>query len=239
MSLSLFSGGILKGVKVTTKVRVEYGRKVTRDFDSTHLGAAVEVEIDENLSYNEVYSSLYSSVRKQVDALLEGESPTKTDWASRAIAENTERMAPKAMPGEKISGGYNENVLNTIARQTGGQVVPFNRFDSSATTADIEDGEKVEVTKAKVFANKQTGRVAEITPTSRGGERVTIRIGNRDQIPGQYITAKTFDQGIGDKMKGLRDGDFVHIKGYFDAWNGNENREVPKYDLVVQELERE
>ena len=66
---------------------------------------------------------------------------------------------------------------------------------------------------------------------------VKVRIGNEQQIPGQYVDAIAEDAAIMAKIIDgiqLREGDYVDVKGYYQPWRTN----AEKFDLKVQAIDR-
>lgn len=118
--------------------------------------------------------------------------------------------------------------VNNMTQLPGEKIAPKA---ASNGIAGIVENEDRSFTGCKVFN-------VEVRKARTGNTWVRVRIGNRDQIPGQYVTAKSFEPLIVQKLKALEEGDFINVEGFFQGWQGNEDRDEPKFDFVVQRVEK-
>lgn len=204
------------------KVRVEYGRKVTDNFDSKTISGAIEVDLLDGEHWQEVYDGIYAALKTKVDGLAgKSDAPLQSQQHRNPVAP-VQQPAFQPMPGE--------NIQQRPAMEEG-QVYqhPAPSNQSGGTVFEIQENAPYAFTNCKVF-KKEIG-------TNRWGKyEGSLRIGNREQIPGDYVTAKTNEAPLIAKMQGIEEQQFVDVKGYFKAWKGNENRPEPKFDFIVQEI---
>lgn len=236
---------------MANSVTVSYGRKRTDklgdgSFDAVELGGILTVETDENPL--EIYNAIFKALSKEIDgdfssipkndlAVIKAipqqrapepengptaepqrmDEPVKREplgWLKDTVDKNTAQIQDRiqAMPGEHISGG-------------GGTIDEYG----TPPTSSIRPNEAVMFSGVRVFE-------AKIATASNGNEYGTLRVGKRgrDGIPGQYTTARSFEPGIVDAIKRIREGDMVDVYGYFKPWKQNPD----KFDLELQKVER-
>lgn len=191
------------------RIQVSYSKKVSQQtgdgkFETMSLGGSVEFDVPDKVEWQEAYEGAYVTYKLIVDQLLDEAAPKPQ------VVE----VQPKTIPGE------------TIAPKTSTWTAP-QPPQAVGNIEPIVEGVARAFTACKVFG-------VDVATTRNGKEWAKVRIGNREQIPGQYVSAKSFEPPIVNKLKALKEGDFIDVDGYFEPWKIDPN----KYDLVVQRVEK-
>lgn len=211
---------------MTQKVRVEYGRKVSENFDSKTVSGSIEVDLTENEHWQEVYDAIYSGLKTKIDGLLgaaQGDPRQSVQHANPQPQQPVQQPAFQSLPGE--------NIQPKPMTMDEGQVYQHPVAQNGGTVYDIVPDAAYAFTNCKVF--KQESGI------NRWGKMEgNIRIGNRDQIPGGFVSAKSTEAPIVARMKAIQEQEYVDVKGYFKPWKGNESRPEPKFDFIVQEINK-
>lgn len=243
-----------------TTITVHYGRKQTDklgdgSFDSIELGGDLALEVDDNEDPFALYNAAYAKLAEAIEEKLveyqprviqrpefvsksapvpqESEQEAKPQasgrgWVDQEIRKNTAAIHERigALPGEKIQEKQ-PGAVNTIDEY------------GTPSTEIIVPNEAVAFQRCRVFEVKAD-------KASNGNPYVSIRIGKRgeDGIPGQYTTARSFDNSVIKSVAffdaeertwnyKIRDGDFVDVWGYFKPWKQNPE----KFDLELQKIQ--
>lgn len=197
------------------RIQVAYSRKVSLQvsdgkFETISLGGSVEFDVNGE-QWQDAYEGAYVTYKLIVDQLLDESLPKPTVAAA---------LPPVEPP----------HVVNNVATLPGESIAPKPAGSSWTTPppppVEIVANAPVAFTHCKVFnVDVKMGK---------NGEWAKIRIGNRDQIPNQYTTAKSFEPQIVARLKALNEGDYVDVAGYFTPWQ----IDASKFDLVVQRIDR-
>lgn len=123
------------------------------------------------------------------------------------IDEAMPKASVTTLPGEKIAPK------------------PQSSWSAPQPHQQVQANEPVAFSGCRVFK-------VETALTKTNKEYAKVRIGHQD-IPGQYITAKSFEPQVVNRLKGLRADDIVDIRGYFDPWRSDNT----KFDLMVQSVD--
>lgn len=229
---------------------VNYTRKFTNklgdgSFESVELGGSVELElspiadIDEATSgWDQLADKFIETVEAKVLASAEALMGRPRDETSQV------EQTPQTKDAALTKWVKKQVDTNTATIQKGitqrASQLPGERFQKppqrqrpEVTTADITEGEAVAFDDVKVFHdNSQT----KIGRTKAGKKFGMLRLGKRDEIPGDYVTGKSFDPEvvpqieaiIGDEENGPVQN--VDVYGYFEA----RNNDPDVFDLVIQ-----
>lgn len=198
------------------RIRVSYGRKITQqigsDFDTVQVGGEWESDIPEGRSMEDAYAESYDRFKVVVEAFFEDRpkpvQPERKDTGSWGHSEMRESPHPRELPGEKLSGG-------------GSEPMPV---------VEIEEGVHTE------YENQKVWEVKPVQKTTNGKDYIVARVGLKGgPIPPKgYARVKSYNPFLINKIKGLREGDYVDIQGTFEGWDGREGR---MYDFVPTAVE--
>lgn len=126
----------------------------------------------------------------------------------------------------------------------------FGRPSESGTAVATTEVSQVEHTIAEPVADGAvhfTGCRVMFNPkeSDRSAKKpsVRLRIGNGEQIPGQYIDVKSFDPQMMSELLRFRQGDIVDVRGAWDKpWKTGkktaEGTDEIQWDVIVEGIER-
>lgn len=232
-------------------VSVTYTRRYTDkgvdgSFETIELGGTSSVDLPEDVGPEDVsaaWDTLYDEFVQKVEGraletseavfgkrqLVELQSETQaaepetqderlSKWVSKSVKEETDKIRNKVatIPGEKFAKPPQQTNSDTIPLET------------------IVEGEAVSFKGVRVFYdNSQT----KVDKTRAGKKYGMLRIGQRGEIPGDYVTAKSFEPDIVADIESLLGAkprpQTVDVYGYFEPRSNNP--EV--FDLVIQGLD--
>lgn len=246
---------------MVNSVVVNYGRKRTDKlpdgaFDSLEVGGILTIEIDSNTDPADVWEVGFGELKERVDRWAREErpaqpplqaipaqaspvqgqistgnvaqsdpqvqstppAPTQGGWVQQAIQQNTQAIQERMGTPEGASD--RPPVLDTQR--------PVDEYNTPSTSV-IKANEAVMYAGCRVFDS-------QVKPASNGNLFCSLRLGKRgpDGIPGQYATARSFEPGIVEAAKAIREGDFVDVYGFWKPWKNNPD----KFDLELQKIER-
>lgn len=251
-----------------TTIVVQYGRKQTDklgdgSFDSIELGGSLTLEAGPEENPLTLYDQAYAKLAEAVETKLAEYQPREiksTHTPSPYGADEVKKPAAAEDKPAAVARGWiddavkkeTDNIRERVQALPGENIKP--KGESSAideygtpSTAIIEPNEAVHYGKCRVFE-------VEADKASNGNPFIKVRIGKRgeDGIPGQYTTARSFDEkvikqvaiydpdkdnGEGEEPGGyeykIRNGDFVNVWGYFKPWKNDKT----KFDLELQKIE--
>lgn len=244
-------------------ITVRYGRKQTDklgdgSFDSIELGGDLVLDVQDDENPFSLYDVAYKKLAESIEAKLAEYQPrevqvkhTPSPYGADEVRKPQAEEAPKAAAGR----GWVEDQVkaNTDAIRERVQALPGEKIQpKSGTTTGTAIDEYGTPSPSVIVPNEavmfQKCRVFEVKAdkASNGNPFVSVRIGKRgeDGIPGQYTTARSFDNGVIKNVAffdaedstwnyKIRDGDFVDVWGYFKPWKTDNT----KFDLELQKIQ--
>lgn len=230
---------------MASTVTINYTRKFTNklgdgSFESFELGGAAELDLGEvesldavNDAYDQMYAQFVANVEAKVLELANDINPKPdaqakpepagsgdrlTSWVKKTVDENTNTIRKGAtLPGERFSKP---------------PAFAQKKTEPEVDTSGIVEGEAVSFEDVRVFLdNKQT----KIGRTQRGTKFGMLRLGKKGEMPGDYVTGKSFDPDVTEMIEAVIDQEITHIDvyGYFEP----RNNDPEVFDLVIQGLE--
>jgi hypothetical protein len=232
---------------VSNSVSIVYSRKFTNklsdgSFEGFELGGTVELDLGEvdsiddvNGAYDQLYNQFVENVESKVldiqgsvapQAAPAAEEPKQQDrltsWVKKTVEDNTKRIRPapseeqRTLPGERFK-------------------TPPRPSQAPANASMDEPVEKAAVAleNVKVFYdNKQT----KIGKTQKGNKFGMLRVGARGQVPGDYVTLKSFEPDVVEDIEYAIENEVspLNVYGYWEP----RNNDPEVFDIVLQGLEQ-
>lgn len=225
---------------MASTVTINYNRKFTNklgdgSFESFELGGAAELELGEvesidevNGAYDQLYQQFVSNVEAKVLELAgdlqsqvekpqveEPKSDRLTSWVKKTVEENTANIRRGAtLPGERFSKP---------------PAFAQKKTEPEVDLSSINEGEAVSYENVRVFLDNKQSKIGK---TQRGTKFGMLRLGKKGEIPGDYVTGKSFEADVVEQIEAVLEQQITNIDvyGYFEP----RNNDPEVFDLVIQ-----
>lgn len=195
---------------MTTKVRVEYARKISEasTYQSTSYGGSVEFDIPKDAEWQAEYQAAFAVLKTIVDSQIQQvSSPSSGDVAAPPAA---------AAAAEPPAATAEQPVASAAAAAVVVEVPDPDELVSYSGAKVVFDPEEKQDVNGKVY--------------------ITVRL-DHPELPGRYRHGKSYEPDVIHVVETLRKGDRVDVSGHFERpWQDRKGQ--MQAALTIAEVER-
>lgn len=212
---------------MTVQVRVDYGRTVTHDYESTRIAGAVEFDILEGEDWQAAYERGFAVFKTIVDAKVAevvGNSGGVLDTAPAMLPPSP---MPPIPPPPQPTPPPPPPVQAQPPQPQAVQQTPSTAAAGTPDPSVMVDEQEVYFERVRVIKSFETPDYGVVyTQSKKKYAKVRVGKDGPQGIPGQYIDVSIWEPSAYGLVESgvIQKGTYLNIWGKYKAWRSNASR---------------